>query len=73
MDEREEVKIPNIDEYKLKYRFSKLLSDKLEFKEINNSVGGFSNHRIYRTAYDWIINQPPQTIKETLGFFYYNL
>tara|TARA_Y100000004_G_C8815216_1_gene369453 strand:+ start:45 stop:773 length:729 start_codon:yes stop_codon:yes gene_type:complete len=66
MDEREEVKIPNIDEYKLKYRFSKLLSDKLELKEINNSVGGFSNHRIYRTAYDWIINQPPQTIKETL-------
>ena len=50
MDEREEVKIPNIDEYKLKYRFSKLLSDKLELKEINNSVGGFSNHRIYRTA-----------------------
>ena len=52
--------------HKYSHRFSKLLSDKLELKEINNSVGGFSNHRIYRTAYDWIINQSPQTIKETL-------
>ncbi len=51
---------------KYSHRFSKLLSDKLELKEVNNSVGGYSNHRIFRTAYDWIINQSPQTIKETL-------
>ena len=69
MDEREKIKFPDEDgseKHKYECRFSKLLSDKLELKEINNSVGGFSNHRIYRTAYDWITNQPPQTIKETL-------
>ena len=66
MDEREKIKFPAKNNHKYECRFSKLLSDKLELKEINNSVGGFSNHRIYRTAYDWIINQSPQTIKETL-------
>ena len=66
MDEREKIKFPAQNNHKYECRFSKLLSDKLELKEINNSVGGFSNHRIYRTAYDWIINQSPQTIKETL-------
>ena len=35
-------------------RFSKLLSDKLNAKEINIALGGGSNERTLRTTYEWI-------------------
>jgi len=35
-------------------RFSKLLSDKLECEEVNLSITGSSNDRIFRTTFDWI-------------------
>ena len=38
----------------VKERYSKFLADKFGAEDINQSEGGGSNQRIFRTTYDWI-------------------
>jgi len=46
-------------------RYSTLLADKLNAKEVNLSSGGGSNDRIFRTTYDWI-QENKEKVKDTL-------
>ena len=46
-------------------RYSTLLADKLNAKEVNLSSGGGSNDRIFRTTYDWI-QENKEKVNDTL-------
>ena len=48
-----------------KERYSKFLADKFNAEDINQSGGGGSNQRIFRTTYDWI-SENQDKIKNTL-------
>ena len=48
-----------------KDRFSHLLSQRLEAEEINEAMGGGSNHRIFRKVIDWV-SVNPEKLKHTL-------
>ncbi len=46
-------------------RYSKILSNRLGIEDINQSDGGGSNQRIFRTTFDWI-SQNLNKLKDTL-------
>ena len=48
-----------------KERYSKFLADKFGAEDINQSEGGGSNQRIFRTTYDWI-SKNQDKLKDTL-------
>jgi hypothetical protein len=48
-----------------KERYSKFLADKFNAEDINQSGGGGSNQRIFRSTYDWI-SENQDKIKNTL-------
>ena len=52
-------------DYVFSKRYSTLLADKLNVKEVNLSTGGSSNDRIFRTTYDWI-QENKEKVKDTL-------
>jgi hypothetical protein len=49
----------------VKERYSKFLADKFGAEDINQSEGGGSNQRIFRTTYDWI-SENQDKLKDTL-------
>lgn len=57
--------IPRSDNPHKKFRFSKLLSDKLNLEEINLGKNGESNHYTVRTTYDWIESNKDK-VKDTI-------
>jgi len=48
-----------------KERYSKFLADKFNAEDINQSEGGGSNQRIFRTTYDWI-SENQDKLKDTV-------
>ena len=48
-----------------KERYSKFLANKFTAEDINQSAGGGSNQRIFRTTYNWI-SQNQDKLKDTL-------
>jgi len=48
-----------------KERYSKFLADKFDAEDINNSLGGGSNQRIFRTTFEWI-SENQDKLKDTL-------
>ena len=49
----------------VKERYSKFLADKFGAEDINQSEGGGSNQRIFRTTYDWI-SENQDKLKDTV-------
>ena len=55
-------------ENEVEERYSKFLADKFGAEDINESEGGGSNQRIFRTTYDWISKnaRKPNKLKDTV-------
>ena len=55
-------------ENEVEERYSKFLADKFGAEDINQSEGGGSNQRIFRTTYDWISKnaRKPNKLKDTV-------
>lgn len=47
--------------------YSKLLSDKLNRKLVNLSIGCSSNQRIFRTTFNWLTKQSKKDLRNTLA------